>query len=175
LRAQADASWHHGLDCLLAAQIQANGHHTVWCQQYDALTLEPASARNYEMPSAVSSESATLVLFLMQLPKPDSNTVAAVHSAVAWFRKTEIHDKAFRSVGTESRMLVDAPGSGPIWARYYDVATDQPIFGDRDRTIHDDVNELSRERRKGYGWFRDTAKRVEEHYKKWSKEHPAQS
>lgn len=173
LRAQAEASWKHGLDCILATQIKVNGHRTVWCQQHDALTLQPTSARNYEMPSASSSESGTIVLFMMLLPNPDSNVVAAVHAAAAWFKKTEINGKAFRVVGTESRKLVDAPGSGPIWARYYDVATDEPIYGDRDLSIHDDVNELSRERRKGYGWFKDTGKRVEEHYAKWVKLHPA--
>ena len=172
LRAQADTSWKHGLDCILATQIKVNGRRTVWCQQLDALTLQPTSARNYEMPSATSSESGTIVLFLMLLPNPDSNVVSAVNAAAAWFKKTQINGKAFRVVGTESRKLVDAPGSGPIWSRYYDVATDQPIFGDRDLSIHDDVNELSRERRKGYGWFRDTGKRVLEHYTKWAKLHP---
>ncbi len=172
LRAKADASWRRGLECILAAQIKANGQRTVWPQQCDALTLQPASARNYEMPSASSSESATIVLFLMQLPKPDSNVVAAVHAAAAWFEKTKIMGKAFRVVGTESRKLVAAPGSGPLWSRYYEIGTDKPIFGDRDKSIHDDVNEISRERRKGYGWFKDTAKRVLQHYAKWAKLHP---
>jgi len=93
---------------------------------------------------------------------------------VAWFEKTKITGKAFRVVGTESRKLVDAPGSGPIWARYYEIGTDEPIYGDRDKSIHDDVNEISRERRKGYGWFKDSAKRVLEHYPKWAKLHPSQ-
>jgi PelA/Pel-15E family pectate lyase len=172
VRAQAEASWKQGVDCILAAQIVANGQRTVWGQQHDALTLQPASARNYEMPSAASSESGTIVLFLMELPAPSSNVVVAVHAAVAWFEKTKIVGKSFQVVGTESRKLVASPGSGPIWARYYEVGTDKPIFGDRDQTIHDDVNELSRERRKGYGWFKDTAKRVFQHYAKWAKLHP---
>jgi PelA/Pel-15E family pectate lyase len=172
--AQADASWRRGLDCILAAQIVVNGQRTVWCQQHDAITLQPASARNYEMPSATSSESATMVLFLMQLPEPDARVVAAVHAAAAWFEKTKIEGKAFRVVGTESRKLVDAPGSGPVWSRYYEIGTDRPIFGDRDQSIHDDVNEISRERRKGYGWFKDGGKRVLEHYPKWAKAHPPQ-
>jgi PelA/Pel-15E family pectate lyase len=49
--------------------------------------------------------------------------------------------------------LVSRPGAGPIWARYYDIATGKPIFGDRDRSIHDDPNEISLERRAGYSWF----------------------
>ncbi len=172
LRAKASASYQRGMDCLLAAQIVANGKLTAWGQQFDALTLQPASARNYEMPSLTSSESATIVLFLMQLPEPTAKEIAAVHAACAWFDKTKIEGKAFRVVGSESRKLVSAPGAGPIWARYYEIGTDRPIFGDRDKTIHDDVNEISLERRKGYGWYRDTPKRVLEHYRKWAKLHP---
>ncbi|HTL73475.1 MAG TPA: pectate lyase, partial [bacterium] len=95
------------------------------------------------------------------------------HAAAKWFEKTKITGEKFRVVGTESRKLVAAPGAGPIWARYYEIGSDRPIFGDRDQTIHDDVNELSRERRKGYGWFNDTGKRVLEHYVKWARAHPA--
>ena len=172
LRAQSAASAQRGVDCILAAQIKVDGRRTVWCQQHDAITLQPVSARNYEMPSESSSESGSIALFLMQLPNPDSNVVAAVNAAAAWFEKTKIMDKAFRVVGSESRKLVDVPGSGPIWARYYEIGTDKPIFGDRDQTIHDDVNEISRERRKGYGWFKDTGKRVLQHYAEWAKAHP---
>ena len=175
LRARAAAGWQRGVECLLAAQIVANGRRTVWCQQHDAITLQPCSARNFEMPAATSSESGNLVLFLMQLPNPDSNVVAAVHAAAAWFEKTKIEGQAFRSTGPEGRKLVAAPGSGPIWARYYEIGTDRPIFGDRDKSIHDEVNEISRERRQGYGWFSDTPKRVLEHYAKWADTHPPQA
>ena len=174
LRTKADANWKRGLDCILASQVVANGQRTAWGQQHDALTLQPVSARNYEMPSLASSESATIVLFLMQLPNPDARTVAAVHSAAAWFQKTEIKGKSFQVVGKESRKLIDAPEHAAMWARYYEVGTDKPVFGDRDKSIHDDVNEISRERRKGYGWFKDTPKRVLEHYPKWAKAHPPQ-
>jgi PelA/Pel-15E family pectate lyase len=172
IRAQAEASWQKGLDCILATQVREQGRRTVWGQQYDPLTLLPVAARNYEMPSLSSGESATLVLYLMQLPKPDARVVAAVHAAAAWFEKTKIQDRVFKSAGREGRKLLDSPGSGPLWSRYYEIGTDQPIFGDRDQTIHDDVNEISRERRVGYGWFKDSGKRVLEHYAKWAKQHP---
>ena len=172
LRAQDGASLKHGLDCVLATQMVVNGHRTVWCQQYDPLTRQPASARNYEMPSLVSSESASLVSFLMQLPEPDSNIVAAVHAAAAWFEKTKIENKAYKWVRGQGRRLVDAPGNGPLWARYYEIGTNRPIFGDRDRSIHDDVNEISLERRNGYGWYRDTPKTLLEYYARWSESHP---
>ena len=171
IRAKAAAGLQRGIDCVLAAQIVANGRHTVWCQQNDALTLQPASARNYEMPSQSSAESAALVLFLMQWPNPNSNVVAAVRAACAWFEKTKIEGKAYKPVQGKGRELVDAPGS-VVWARYYEIGSDRPIFGDRDKTIHDDVAEISKERRNGYGWFRDTPKRVLEHFQRWSRAHP---
>ena len=49
--------------------------------------------------------------------------------------------------------LLAAPGAPPLWARLYEIGTDRPIFGDRDRTIHYDVTELSSERRLGYQWY----------------------
>lgn len=172
LRARADASWRRGLDCLLAAQVSANGKRTVWGQQHDALTLQPVSARNYEMPSLASGESAGIVEFLMELPQPDASVVAAVHAAASWFEQTQIKDKAFKNVGSEGRKLLDAPGGGPIWARYYAIGTNEPIYGDRDKTIHDDVNEISPERRKGYGWFNSSGTGVLKAYAKWAKLHP---
>ncbi len=172
-RARARQSYQRGMDCLLAAQIHDRaGKLTVWCQQHDELDLRPASARNYEMPSASSAESATIVLFLMQLPDPDARQQAAIRAAVAWFDKTKIMDMAFKSTGAGGRQLISAPGKGPLWARYYELETDRPIFGDRDKTIHDNVNDLSKERRNGYGWYRDTPKRVLEHFKRWNRDHP---
>ena len=172
-RAKAGASFQRGLDCLLACQIVTDGRRSVWCQQHDMLTLQPASARNYEMPSETSGESAQIVLFLMQLPQPGSNVVAAVRAAAAWFDATKLNDVAFKAGGEDGRMLVPAPGNGPIWSRYYEVGTDRPIFGDRDKSIHDNVNEISRERRQGYSWFNDNPKRVLEHFRRWSRDHPA--
>jgi len=58
MRAEAKAAFAHGLECVLAAQISVDGKKTVWAQQNDALTLQPVSARNYEMPALASGESA---------------------------------------------------------------------------------------------------------------------
>jgi len=167
-RAKAAASLRRGIDCTLAAQIVVNGHRTIWPQQSDELTLQPASARNYEMPCESSPESAALVLFLMQLTNPDSNVVASVRAARAWFEKTKIEGKAYKPVKGKGRQFITVPGS-VVWARYYEIGADRPIFGDRDKSIHDNVSEISKERRNGYSWYRDTPKRVLEHFKRWNK------
>jgi PelA/Pel-15E family pectate lyase len=170
-RARAAAGFKRGIDCILAAEIVVNGRRTIWCQQHDELTLQPASARNYEMPSATAGESGGIVLFLMQLPEADSNIVASVRAAAAWFERTKIMDQAFKSTGEDGRLLIPAPGNGPIWPRYSELGSDRPIFGDRDKSIHDDVKEISKERRNGYAWFVDTPKRVLEHFPRWDQAH----
>ena len=118
-------------------------------------------------------ESAGLVLYLMALPNPSPAVITAVHAAAAWFAKTPLHDVAYKfAPNGEGRKLLPAPGADPLWPRYSEIGTDRPLFGDRDLTIHDDVNEISFERRNGYGWFGDAPKRTLDHYRKWSKLHP---
>jgi len=172
IRTRAAASVERGIDCILATQIVVDGRRTVWCQQHDALTLKPASARNYEMPSEASAESVEIVLFLMQMSDPSPQVVQAVDAAVAWFDKTKIDNLAFKFTAEGGRRLVPSPGSGPIWARYYEIGSDRPIFGDRDKSIHDDLNEISAERRKGYAWFGAGPESVLQRYELWRKEHP---
>lgn len=166
-RDRAEKTFQLAMKCLLAAQVAVDGQRTIWPQQCDVLTLQPTSARNYEMPSLASGESAGILLFLMKIPNPDSEIVAAIDAGAAWFQANGIRDKVFKSSGSDGRHLSSAPGSGPIWARYYEVGTNRPLFGDRDKTIHDSVDEISKERRAGYSWFGDAGKRVLQHYEKW--------
>jgi len=166
-RARAVASLQRGLACVLATQIVVRGHRTVWCQQHDALTLQPVSARNYEMPAQVSGESADLMIFLMEQNRPSPELVAAVIAAAGWFEQTKISGVALDYGPGLGRHLVAAPGDGPMWARYYEIGTDRPIFGDRDKSIHNDLNEISAERRNGYSWYNEAPKRVLERLADW--------
>jgi PelA/Pel-15E family pectate lyase len=174
-RARATTCCERALACILKTQIVAAGRRTVWCQQYDPLTLAPCSARNYEMPSQSSGESAGLVLYLMSLPGPSPEVVAAVHAAAAWFQKTALSHVAWGPApdGT-GRTLLPSSSAEPLWPRYSEIGTNRPIFGDRDKSIHDDINEISKERRNGYAWFGNGPKRALDHYAKWAKDHPAQ-
>jgi PelA/Pel-15E family pectate lyase len=179
LRRRAAAASNRGMNLLLNLQIEEHGARTAWAQQYDALTLAPTSARNYEMASIASGESATIVEYLLQLPHPTPAEVAAVHAAAAWFTKTEIFGFRYGSgdprgdrTSPDGRRLMAVAGAGPIWSRYYQIGTDKPIFGDRDKTIHDDVNEISRERRNGYSWYNAEGVALLAAYKAWAPSHP---
>lgn len=171
-RVLAAASLQRGVQCLLATQIVAAGRRTAWAQQHDPLTLQPTSARNYEMPSQAAAESAGITLFLMQWPQPNPQIVAAVRAAVAWFEQTAVRDMEYKNLNGSGRQLVPAPGSSPLWARFYEIGTDRPIFGDRDKTVHDRLEDISTERRKGYAWYWGSGNRVLEQYRTWSQAHP---
>lgn len=166
-RRLAAASLERGIQCTLAAQISEQGQLTVWCQQHNALDLSPASARNYEMPSQAGAESASIVQFLMSLPKSSPAVIASVDGAAAWFKKTAIYGMAVRTSTNGVRILVSAPDAGPIWPRFAEIGTDRPIFGDRDKTIHDNMNEISEERRRGYAWYNGAPKAVLDRYAIW--------
>jgi PelA/Pel-15E family pectate lyase len=110
---------------------------------------------------------------LLGLPQPSTEVKGAVDAGAAWFVAHEVMGYTWTGGrGTEGgRHLTAVDGAGPLWARYYSLTTGKPIFGDRDKTIHDDVSEISLERRNGYAWYGDGARRVLEEYAAWRKVH----
>jgi PelA/Pel-15E family pectate lyase len=166
-RAAADAA-RRGIDCLLRAQVVEHDTLTVWGQQHDPITLRPIDARSYEHASLASKESAAIVDLLMELPDPDARTVAAVHAAAAWFRRSAIggYHYDYRT-GLETR-----PGAGPLWARMYELGTGRPLFSNRDGVRLYDWNQLT-DRRSGYAWYTEQPRSTLRRYDKWARLHPA--
>lgn len=175
LRKQAAAAADRAVACVLATQVVVDGKRTIWAQQHDALTLKPVAGRNFEPAELSTEESAGLLTYLMSLPDPSPAVVKAVHAGADYLAAVAIHDQAWTGGrDTEGgRRLTPQPGAGPIWSRYYAKATNTPVFGDRDKTIHDDVNELTRERRNGYAWFNTSPEKALAAYAVWKKVHPA--
>jgi len=174
IQQQAASARDSAIACILTTQVIVNGHRTVWGQQHDALTELPVAARNFEPDALSSAESASLLIYLMQLPDPSPEIVAAVHDGVRWLHEVALHDVAWTDGGdrTTGRKLIASPGAPDLWARYYVATTGKPVFGDRDKTLHDDVNEISLERRNGYAWFNTAPLKVFKAYAKWSLAHP---
>lgn len=172
LRAQASAAFERGIECILATQLTSEGELSIWAQQYDALLLKPTSARDYEMPAECSSESDDVMILLMEeVQHPSAQVKRAIRAAAAWFKKTAIYGQTYGRTAA-GRGLTATNGAGPIWARYYQVDTDKPIFGDRDKTIHDSLYELSSERRNGYSWFGTEPQVALDRFEQWSQQHP---
>ncbi len=173
LRRKSGAAARHALDCILATQVVIDGKRTIWAQQHDALTLAQVAARNYEPAALATGESAALLIYLMQLPHPSPAVVASIQSGVDWLKAAAIHDQAF--VGGRNtpggRHLEPQPGAAPIWSRFYSITTEKPVFGDRDKTIHDTVTDLSPERRNGYAWYSAGPQQALDAYATWSQQH----
>lgn len=172
LAARAAQSRDQAEQVIIASQIRVDGVLTAWCQQHDAVTLAPVGARNFEPIALTSVESARLLNVLMRDPAPSPAIVNAVDAGAAWLKRAAIHDQEWvRS--KESAGLKPKAGAGLLWARLYDIATMRPIFGDRDRTIHTDVNELSPERRAGYAWYVNNPASTLDKYAKWARKYSA--
>ena len=169
LRNRAATAVANALKCILAAQFRVAGRETIWGQQVDMLTLKPVAARNYEPAALSSEESAHLLLYLMSLPRPSARVKTSIADGISWLREHAIYNKAV--VGgrntPEGRHLIDQQGAGPLWARFYSLDTEKPIFGDRDKTLHDDMNEISLERRNGYAWFNTAPAAALSEYDRW--------
>lgn len=179
MRERAKAAVAKALECILKAQVRLPAPDgkgtvlTVWAQQVDPLTLEPVSARNYEMPALSSGESADMMEYLMGIEHPSPQVVRAVDAAAKWFQSKAIMGYTWSGGrGTPGgRALRAEPGAGPLWARYYSLTTGKPIFGDRDKTIHDDVMEISPERRNGYAWYGAGPAKALREYAAWLSKH----
>ena len=169
-RKHAKEAFEKGIECILNCQIKMNGKLTVWCQQHDEVTLAPAGARAYELPSLSGGESSGLTLFLMDLDKPDARVRTAIESAVAWYESSKITGKRVqRFMGPDGpdTKVIDDPAAPPLWARFYDLQTGKPFFCGRDGIKHDSLDQIPRERRGGYAWYGMWGNRVLEEYPKW--------
>jgi PelA/Pel-15E family pectate lyase len=147
-----------GIECILKTQIQVNGKPTAWCQQYDQVTLQPAKARAYELPSISSAESYKIVEFLMNQPQPSKDIKNAIHAAVEWFEKVRIRGYKFVTVpapgtakGTGKKLETDS--TSVLWARYYEIESNKPFFSDREGIVKYSINDIDYERRNGYAWY----------------------
>lgn len=171
VRARVAAGLERGIDCLVESQIVVAGKRTAWAQQHHPITLAPIPARSYELVGLSGRESAGIAEFLMSISRPQPEAIEAVHAAVDWLRKTQIHGYVYDfERGLEAR-----PGAGPLWARLYEIGTDRPIFSNRDGVKLYDWNQLT-DRRQGYGWFGTEARDVLKKYDEtWAQRYPRQA
>lgn len=158
-----------GIECILKTQVLQKGNPTIWADQYNEITLQPDKARAFEPISLATGESVGIVRFLMMQPvTPEIEK--SVKSAINWFKQNKIEGYSYnvtKQNGKTVRVLAEEKNS-VIWARFYDVNTNKPIFGDRDGSVKYNYNEVSEERRNGYSWFGDFAdKLINKEFPKW--------
>jgi len=156
-----------GIDCILKCQIVVRGTPTVWCAQHDEITLAPAPARSYELVSLSGSESAGILRFLMSLENPSPEIVRAVNAGAAWFTSAGIEGIRFTKTDGD-RLIVEDASAPPLWARFYEIETNRPIFCGRDGVVKYELAAIEAERRKGYAWYGNWGENVAKTHAKWS-------
>lgn len=119
-----------GVQFLLNVQAE-NG---AWAQQYDE-TGKPGKARAFEPVAYASLETARAMLTIADFyALTESDTLKlSLLTARDWL--------AGRRLGDDG------------WARFYEIGTDRPVFGDRDGSVHYSIDEISAERAAGYRWI----------------------
>jgi PelA/Pel-15E family pectate lyase len=174
LRDRCRTATEKGLDCILKSQVVVDGKPTVWCAQYDESTLQPAAARAYELVSLSGYESVGIVEYLMQIENPSPAVRRAIEGAVDWFQRVQIEGKSVEWVDDpatgrpKDRVVVDDPSADPLWARFYEIGTNRPMFVGRDGVIHEHLADIERERRLGYAWLGEWADDLlEDDYPEW--------
>jgi len=159
VRQECAQAVHRGLECILKCQIVVAGKPTAWCAQHDHVTLKPRLARSYELASLSGLESVGIVRFLMRIENPDDEVIRAIEGAAAWFERSKLKGiKLVRKEDTSTPkgfdyVVVKDLEAPPMWARFYDIKTNQPIFCSCDGVPRRTLAEISYERRTGYSWL----------------------
>ncbi|OUJ71677.1 pectate lyase [Hymenobacter crusticola] len=152
---QAKLAVERGVDCILKTQYVQNGKLTAWCAQHDEKTLQPAKARAFELASLSGDETVEIVKFLMGVDNPTPEVRKAIDSAVAWLNAVKMPNQAVKDIADpkqptgRDRVIVAEAGS-TLWARFYDLESNKPIYVGRNSEKKNTLAEIENERRAGY-------------------------
>ncbi len=165
-----------GIDCILKCQIVKNGVKTVWCAQHDEYNFKPVIGRPFEYPSFSGLESVGIIRVLMDVENPSKEVIDAVNSAVAWLDTHRI--KGMKVVdftnekGEKDRKIEQDPTAPDLWARFYDLDKEVPIFGERGNPhiLYNLSDITDTKRHTGYQWYGTWAEKlIDKEYPKWKK------
>ncbi len=158
LAIQAKTAVQRGVQCILKTQYRQGGKLTAWCAQHDSHTLLPAKARMFELPSLSGNESVGIVRYLMHFENPTPEMKQSIQAAVAWLESVKQPGIAVKDISDpkqpkgKDRVVVADPTS-TLWARFYDLETNEPFFSGRDSARKKTMAEIENERRVGYAWY----------------------
>jgi len=165
-RKAARKSFDRGIQCILKCQIIVNGKPTVWCAQHDELDYSPRPARTYELVSLSGSESSGILELLMSLDHPSPEVIRAIKAGAEWYESSKI--TGIRVVWTGGdRVVREDPNAPVLWARFYEIESNRPMFSGRDGIKKYSLAEIEQERRRGYAWYGSWGDSVAENYAKW--------
>jgi PelA/Pel-15E family pectate lyase len=112
----------------------------------------------------------------MSVEEPTPEIVAAVEGAVRWLRSVAMSgvriDRIPRPDGRTEQVLVKDSDAPPLWARFYELGTNRPLYLDRSSVYRYDYTEIDYERRSGYSYHGTwAASLLAEDYPRWQANH----
>src|SRR5690606_35045467 len=120
-------------------------------------------------------ESVYNLKFLMRIENPDKVTQDAIIAGTEWLNNHKVFDIDIISVPDTTntrgydRITTTKPGH-VMWARFYDLETEKPIFVGRDGQKRDEFMDIESERRGGYAYYGTWAKSlIEKDFPAWKK------
>ncbi len=118
-----------GGECIL--KLQGGVGESIWAQQYDPDSLEPAWARKFEPPGYTPAESAAVcdTLVTLFVETGDERYITSLGRALEWYEAHKLENGKY--------------------ARLYEPGTQRPVYGRRDKAekVYDFANACS-----GYAW-----------------------
>jgi PelA/Pel-15E family pectate lyase len=172
---QAKLAVEKGITCILKTQVIQKGTLTAWCAQHDRVSLKPAKARAFELPSISGNESIGIVTFLMSIDNPSAEIKKAINAAATYFESVKIVGIKTQDIADpnqpsgKDRVVVADPNS-TLWARFYDLETNKPFFTGRDSVPRSALADIENERRIGYAYYGTwPAKFLSSDYPAWVK------
>lgn len=169
----AKEAFNKGIQCYLKTQFVIDGKPTIWCAQYDEITLAPAGARSYELPSLSGGESPGIIQQLMEIKDPSPEVVYAVKSAIEWLKKHKIEgirvENFINNYGEGDRCAVRDDKAPTLWGRFYDLQTQEVFMCDFDGKKIKSMNDLGWDRRHGYNWYSPGPQKILDKFPEWEK------
>ncbi len=155
---QAKKSLEKGIQCILKTQYVQHGKLTAWCAQHDRVSLLPAKARKFELPSLSGGETVGILNFLMDINNPSPAIKKAINAGAAWLESAKLVGIKVVEVKDPSQprgkdRIVTQDPTSTIWARFYDLDTNKPFFTGRDSVPRANLADIENERRAGYAYY----------------------
>ena len=108
--------------------------------------------------------------------------------AIAWFQAVKLTGIRVETIvdatqaSGEDRVVVEDASAPPLWARFYELGTNRPIFSSRCEVPECDADpwfmrryslaEIDNERRVGYSWYGTWPAAVLTQYAAWKAKYP---
>ncbi len=182
LRQRAASAVARGDALLLRLQVRIDGKPTGWAGQYHETSLEPVKGRAYELPGILAWETVPVLEYLMSIPNPSADVIAAVQGGSAWLESAKLSGFRIAKVDTAGQrfdyhaadydlVVVEDEQAKPIWARFYDLKSSEPFLANRDGSKVYQLSAVDIERRTGYSWYGYWPERLlQERYPVWKQD-----